>query len=182
VTVPRRAPAPAAGDPFAPRAAANNSEDMFEFDATGTTAGGNGFPVGVWPGQLEKVESTTASTGRPMFVWYFKGIGGRARGRAGRLYTVLFPGEPAKNWAAAQVCAALELGEIGQPIRFSRNDAPGRVCAVVVEEEAGRDGIIRPTIQRILHWSEFADDPDFVEAAGRLWPDQAAPVSRGVPA
>lgn len=184
MTVPRRASAPNAGDPFAPQAATVGGSDDFSFDATGTTAGGNGFPVGVWPAQLDRVEKTTASTGRPMFVWYFKGLAGRAYGRAGRLYTVLFPTEPNKNWAAAQTCEALELGQVGQPINFRGADAAGRFCAVVVEEEEGRDGVVRPTIQRVLHWSGFADDPNFIEVANRLGfgPDSADQTQPGVPA
>jgi hypothetical protein len=155
-------------DPFAVRTANNGagSADDFSFDATGTTSGGFGFPVGVWPARLKRVERTIASTGKPMFVWYFDGIIGTTRGRAGRLYTVLFP-EPEKNWAAAQVCESLELGSVGGAIRFTREEAEGRFCAVVVEEQEGRDGVTRPQITKTLHWSSFADDPEFVEAAER---------------
>lgn len=167
VTSPRRAAAaPAQGDPFAPMA---NGSDEFVFSVAGATVGGSGFPVGVWPAKVDNVEfGLSQSSGKPMLTWYLSGVGGRARGRSGRYYTTINNEETHKNFSAKGIIQALELGDGSDNIRFSKTEAVGRLCAVVVEEDEGRDGVVRPTIKDVLHWSSFGDEVDFVEAAERL--------------
>lgn len=164
----RENPMPGQNDPFAPRSANGSGGDEFIIGVGGTTAGGGlGFPLGVWPARLKKVERTTSAAGNTMLVWHFDGVGGDARGRSGRLHTVIFQ-ETEKNWALRQTCESFGIPVSNDQIRIVPSEIEGSYCAVVVEMQSGRDGINRPSIQRTLHWSQFGDEQDFIEAAERL--------------
>ena len=166
MTVPGRRPAAAGGqaDPFATPARSN--EAMFEIDLTGVTTGPSWqIPVGVHPAKLVDVQRGTSQAGNNKLVWILQIIGGASRGKQQQFHTALT--QPAM-WKVGETVEALGLGESGGRLTFSQADAIGRVCAVVVEEQIGRDNISRPQISRLVHWGEFADDPVFIETAERL--------------
>lgn len=151
-------------DPFSSNRAAGSA--MFEADLSGVTSGPSwSIPVGVWPAKLTDVQNGTSNAGNRKFVWSLQVIGGPHRSKTGQFHTAL---TERAMWKVAETVEALDLGQAGQLMRFSHAEAVGRVCAIVVEDQVGTDNVTRPQITRLCHWSEFADDPIFVETAQRL--------------
>lgn len=176
-----------AADPFASPGAGGGGGDAFEFDFDGVRTGSSfSIPVGVWPAKIMEVARGTSNAGNAKLVWTVRVVGGAHQGKQQQFHTAL---TERAMWKVKETTDALGFETIPgtNRVRFTPAEAVGRVCAMVVEEQAGTDGVVRPQISRLMHWSEFADEPMFVETAERLGivyqeeEGEAAPPAPSVP-
>ena len=156
-------PVPAAGagparDPFA---APSASSAEFSFDLTGVSAGYSNLPVGIWPARLDEVANGVANSGNKKVVWTFTIAAGPQRGKQGQLHCAI---TQKAMFKIAQTVEALGIAQTGGPVRFTKEDAVGRYCAIVVSEREGTDGVIRPSLESAQPFYTYHTESDFQEA------------------
>lgn len=72
---------------------ANASSAVVDFGAIEEGGGGTSFrvPEGDYKFKVAKVEYATSAAGNPMFIWTFKGVDGKVKGKELKEYTALTP-------------------------------------------------------------------------------------------
>ncbi len=136
------------GDPFG---VPSDINDTFSVDLSNTQEGGD-VPEGTYIGRCRDVKSDTSKAGLPMWVWTFEIIQGPQTGRELMQWTSL---SEKALWKVAQTVAALGLGKAGEKLSFSKAQALGRVCVLVVTKYT-RDGKERTSLDEVQRLPEAA--------------------------
>ena len=123
-------------------------EDTFEIDLTGVAEGG---AVLIPDGQYEAIcievkHGYAKSSGNPQWIWRFAIAKGPHAGVELPYYTALTPGA---LWKVSEVVTALGLGQPGQKVSFSKEQARNRRCLIEVVTDTYNNQK-RSTITQIL--------------------------------
>jgi len=123
-------------------------EDVFEIDLTGMAEGG---AVLIPEGQYEAVcvevkHGYAKSSGNPQWIWRFAIAKGPHAGVELLYYTALTPGA---LWKVSEVVTALGLGQPGQKVSFSKEQARNRRCLIEVVTDTYNNQK-RSTIAQVL--------------------------------
>jgi hypothetical protein len=90
-------------------------------------------PAAEYQARVVGCEKKTSNSGNPMIEWEFELTGPKEyKGRTFKSWTAL---TPSAMWKVREVLEALGLGEGGKKAKFTKKDAIGKACTLVIEDD-----------------------------------------------